>query len=584
MHITNLLVSACAALALSATAATSHASEKNSKPFLPVGFANISVSGELNSRVLRNMSRLEEERYRPDRVFLTEQQSGYWPGDTEGRTILGLVMDAQASGREPKYLDEIIHRIPSHLNERGYFGTIHKDSLDEQQLSGNGWVLRGLCEYYRWKKDAAVLPVIKSISENLFLDGSELMKEYPINPEERTETGGGASGSVGETIGRWRLSTDVGCVFIGMDGLIQAYEVTGNKKLLPVIDGLINLFLKVDLIKIKAQTHATLTALRGLIRYADITGDKRYIDEAEKRWAYYKQYGMTENYANYNWFRRYDTWTEPCAIVDSYIVAAQLWQHTGKAGYRDDAELIYYNALCHGQRDNGGFGTDKCPGRGFGHPYVAVSDYEAYWCCTMRGGEGLGRAVEYTAFARGNEVALPFYRNARITVPVNKKASFSLEEATNYPFSNRVDIRITAAPRREMSLSLAHAEWMEDFSVKLNGKDVETVTAYGMAVLKRRFSAGDRIEIAFALNPRTVKTQNKENTASENFKIICGPLLLAAPDACEHNIPRAAGFEPLGGRMYRIAGSSTVVSPLYHLMEQRVSGNAQPPYARRVIF
>lgn len=584
MHITNLFVSACAALALSATAATSHASEKNSKLFRPIGFANISVSGELNSRVLRNMTRLEDDRYRPDRVFLTEQQSGYWPGDTEGRTILGLVMDAQASGREPKFLDEIIRRIPSHLNGRGYFGTIHKDSLDEQQLSGNGWVLRGLCEYYRWKKDTAVLPVIKSISENLFLDGSELMKKYPINPEERTETGGGASGSVGETIGRWRLSTDVGCVFIGMDGLIQAYEVTGNKKLLPVIDGLINLFLKVDLIKIKAQTHATLTALRGLIRYADITGDKRFIDEAEKRWTYYKQYGMTESYANYNWFRRYDTWTEPCAIVDSYIVAAQLWQHTGKAGYRDDAELIYYNAICHGQRDNGGFGTDKCPGRGFGHKYVAVSDYEAYWCCTMRGGEGLGRAVEYTAFARGNEVALPFYRNARITASVSKKESFVLEEDTNYPFNGKVNIRITAAPRREMSLALARSEWMEDFSVKLNGKDVETVAADGMAVLKRRFSAGDRIEIVFALNPRTVKTQNKENTASENFKILCGPLLLAAPDACENGIPRAAGFEPLGARMYRIAGSGTVVSPLYHLMEQRVNSNTQPPYARRVIF
>ena len=33
-----------------------------------------------------------------------------------------------------------------------------------------------------------------------------------------------------------------------------------------------NRFLEVDLVGIRAQTHASLTACRGLIRYAEITG------------------------------------------------------------------------------------------------------------------------------------------------------------------------------------------------------------------------------------------------------------------------------------------------------------------------
>lgn len=554
-------------------------------PYLrPAGFSSVKVGGELETRLHRNMARLEEERYQPHKVFLTEEQSGNWPGDTEGRTILGLVMDARASGREPIHLTEILRRIPPHLNERGYFGTIHRDSLDEQQLSGNGWVLRGLCEYYTWKRDPSVLPIIKSISENLFLEGHSLMGLYPINPSERSKTGGGASGNVGQIIGKWRLSTDIGCVFIGMDGLIHAYEVTRNPKLRPVIETLIQRFLAVDLVGIKAQTHASLTAMRGLMRYATIAGNRSLLSEVEKRWQDYKRYGMTENFANYNWFCRYDTWTEPCAIVDSYMVATQLWQHTGKPEYLDDAELIYYNAICHGQRDNGGFGTDMCPGHGYGHPSVAVSGYEAYWCCTMRGAEGLSRAAENVAFVDGNTLCLPFYSNAAISVAMGKKGRFKLTETTLYPFSEGVQITVDDAPGSEVSLMLGERSWMKDFAVTVNGAPVATTLKNGSRCIKRRFKAGDCINISFTMAPRAESTLNPDNTSPESFKMLCGPLLLAASSGCEEGFPRNAKLTPLTNNAFRVEGTGVTLSPLYHLMSGDVSQTATIPYSRRVIF
>ena len=77
---------------------------------------------ELVSRVERNARRLEAGKYTPDRVFLTDEQSGGWPGDTEGRTVLALVLEEAALGKKARYLDEIVRRIPAHLNERGYMG------------------------------------------------------------------------------------------------------------------------------------------------------------------------------------------------------------------------------------------------------------------------------------------------------------------------------------------------------------------------------------------------------------------------------------------------------------------------------
>ena len=90
-------------------------------------------------------------------------------------------MDAQASKRSPVYLERIIDMIPSKLNKKGYMGVVYEGKMSEQQLSGNGWMLRGLCAYYEWKQDEKVLEYIKSIANNLFVAGKGFYTEYPID-------------------------------------------------------------------------------------------------------------------------------------------------------------------------------------------------------------------------------------------------------------------------------------------------------------------------------------------------------------------------------------------------------------------
>jgi hypothetical protein len=82
--------------------------EPDDGPVLAINPALIDVGGELRKRMMKNFDRLEEEKYQPHRVFLTEEESGWWPGDTEGRTILALVKLARITGRKPIYLDSII--------------------------------------------------------------------------------------------------------------------------------------------------------------------------------------------------------------------------------------------------------------------------------------------------------------------------------------------------------------------------------------------------------------------------------------------------------------------------------------------
>ena len=343
---------------------------------------------DLRDRVARSAVRLTGEKYRPDKVFLSDAESGGWPGDTEGRTLLALVLQHQALGEEPKYLAEILRRVPSHLNAAGYMGEVRTDVLDEQQLSGNGWMLRALCTYAASEPHPVIdaKGIVRKMARGLFLPGKGRFATYPIDPAARAATGG-ASGHIATTKDGWRLSSDTGCVFIGLDGLVHAWRLTGDAELKPVIEELCARFLEMDLVKTKAQTHASLTALRALLRYDPV----RYLSEVERRFELYVAHGMTDRYENYNWFGREDTWTEPCAIVDSLLLAHELAVRTGKARYADFEEK-FLGALAAHQRDNGGFGLQKTFPKGSQHP-PEEHVHEAHWCCTMRGGAGLAQAL-----------------------------------------------------------------------------------------------------------------------------------------------------------------------------------------------
>ena len=118
--------------------------------------------GNLAARAGLLAARLEMREYRPETV-LNMDQAG-WPGDWEGRTILALVRIAETTKKEPAYLHEIVDIVLDARNERGYLGPIydgrstHSGTTDggalvnEQQLSGHSWLLRGLCAYYHYTK------------------------------------------------------------------------------------------------------------------------------------------------------------------------------------------------------------------------------------------------------------------------------------------------------------------------------------------------------------------------------------------------------------------------------------------------
>lgn len=487
--------------------------------------------GELAARLSASASRLAAPCYRPDAIYSADQAG--WPGDWEGRTLLALVSLWNATGSKPAYLDPIIEDFPNHLNSLGYIGPERKsgDPFDEQQLSGHNWLVRGLVEYYLRTGDENIRGIILRIVENLYLPLIGHYASYPLDRALRGDDGsGGYAGKVMGAAGMWKTSSDIGCAFMCLDALSQVYEVFRPAAVRELLEEMIGVFSKIDFVGGNMQTHATLSAVRGILRFAEALGidngsgdatGNGFLGIARNIYELYVSEGMTQNYANFNWFGRNDTWTEPCAIVDSEMAALTLFRLTKETRYLTLANRIRFNALGYAQRPGGGYGTDKCvglPASAATSPEPADFAYndvlspsgdgisEAFWCCTMRGSEGLRSISQHSLLIEPGDDAAPDTVWLAFTTDFNASCrGFKLAVRSGLPFEGSYAVNITAFDR-PVSLVL------------------KLYTPEGIITRNAELSAGETVSLK---GQCALPERRERSTDGRKFRYFKGDLLLA---------------------------------------------------------
>jgi len=239
----------------------------------------------------------------------------------------------------------------------------------------------------------------------------------------------------------------------------------------------------------------------------------------------------------------------------------------------EDAHHIYFNALSHGNRINGSFGTDRCCGavdtedNQFLHPI----NYETYWCCTMRGGEGFARAIEYSFFIDKDTVYIPYFHNCLANIKFSD-GEIKLEEKTDYPYFGNVSFEVMEAnAARAKTIKIFAPSWTqkEKIAVKLNGKNMKTLYEKDFLVIEAAFKTGDKIEFDLGL------TSNIEDTAFKNsikgfHKYTFGPLVLGVKSKVEINTLEGNKFENYAESKYK---SSQIIAIKNNAELERLNRN-----------
>lgn len=528
--------------------------------------ADVTPAGDLRRRLELNFGRLHDPEFSFE-AAITAFTAREAPGDWLGRTLLGLTLDAQALGRETARAEETVRRWPEACNERGYIGLIHPAGrADENQVGGHNAMLRGLSEYYLWKKDPRALAAIRGIIKNLMLPTRPLYGAYPDHLMDKL-MGGPVSGLTVAHDGVWLgLSTDIGTLFFTLDGLTQAYLIDPTPELRALIETMIARYAELDIIKLSAQTHATLTALRGILRWhLEVDARPEYLKIVVDRFQLYLDQARTEHHANFNWFGRPD-WTETCAIIDSFMLGAQLWQVTRNPTYIAEAHRIYHNAICHHQRPNGGFGTDFCTGSK-GERFVhAFKWFEAPWCCSMRGAEGLSCAVRYAAFtdpAAPRDVWFPFYFEGAVTVRT-PGGELGLNVTGDYPYGGKINYKVTKAaaggPWR-FRFFIPPGVVAKSFVVKKGETTLPTKLENGFIAVETPLAADDTLTVEFAIT-LSAESAKYPTDFPEARHFMHGPLLLGAETDVAIAMPAASDLSYLGAGRYQCRRTQVLLTPI----------------------
>ncbi len=341
-------------------------------------------------RLRSSVERLLRDDYAVDKVIASTVVDS-WPGDLAGRLLLSLARYARAGAPTLERATALNEALLTALEPQGYLGQPLGGVVDEQQVACHGWVVAGLLQHFYVTGDDRSRAAALRVMDALLVPALGHLDSYPWVRDTSVDVGG-PSGTATQVLGGWLLSSDTGCVLLALNGLVPAFLETGRDDLRDLIRQLPTKLAALDLVGQRVQLHASLAAARCLADYAEATGDDDARRVAASVYDTYAQSGRTLNYATWNWFGRPDTWTEPCAIVDSLGLASTLARLTGEDRYRADAVHIAYWGLNFAHRRDGSFGLDSVATPEA--PVLRPITWDAHWCCTMRGAIGLLEARE----------------------------------------------------------------------------------------------------------------------------------------------------------------------------------------------
>jgi hypothetical protein len=536
---------------------------------IPIALEDVHPAGDLLRRLQANLQRLHAPEFHYD-AMITAFTAKEAPGDWVGRCLLSLTLHARLSGVVAPHLVEIMARLPDAMNARGYLGEIHPaGKADENQIGGHNALLRGLCEYYQWRRDPDALALIRSIVSNLMVPSTPLWAKYPDRLQKELIDRQVVGLTVHRTQGDWvGLSMGTGVGFYSLDGLTQAHSADPTPELRELIETMIARYTQLDPAVLSAQTHSTLTTLRGIIRWwRDVAPRPELLALVRARFQLYRDEAVTEHHGNYNWFGRPE-WTEPCAIVDAFMLAVQLWSATGAAELLEEAHRIYYNGLAHAQRPNDGYGCDLCIGAR-GLLFAATHEYfEAPWCCSLRGSEGLAWAAQAGWFTESDEITLAFYfgGTARLRFA---EGDLEYKQSSSYPLEGRVQLRVTAATTsRPKTIRFFSPTWSPAASLRvtLNGQPRSVRLEDRFAVITMALKEGDEITSEFAVNAGAVPVQNPGRQPGHH-RFAHGPLLLGHRGVETLALPATTQLAPLGAARYRCMATGRTLAPLPALID-----------------
>jgi hypothetical protein len=350
--------------------------------------------------------------------------------------------------------------------------------------------------------------------------------------------------------------------------LAKLYLVTGNKKYLDEAKFFLDYRGKTTIVHDYSQAHKPVIeqdeavghAVRAAYMYAGmadvaaLTGDQDYIKAIDAIWdniVSKKLYitggiGATNNGEAFG--KNYElpnmsAYCETCAAIGNVYVNYRLFLLHGESKYYDVLERTLYNGLISGV---------SLEGNGFFYPNPLESmgqhQRQAWFgcaCCPSNICRFIPSLPGYIYAVKDRNVYVNLFLSNKSNLNVAGK-KVALSQTTEYPWNGDITVSIDQNVAGAFAMKIRIPGWVHGqvvpsnlyqytdgkrlgYSIKVNGQQVAaSITADGYYTINRKWKKGDKVQIHFDMEPRTVRANNKVEADRGRISIERGPLVYCA--------------------------------------------------------
>ena len=360
-------------------------------------------------------------------------------------------------------------------------------------------------------------------------------------------------------------------------GLVKLYRLTGDNKYLKQAKFFIDMRGRKDLRgkvygkytqdhkPLIEQTEAVGHAVRGGYLYAGVadvaalTGSKEYVQAIDRIWqdvmdskvyitGSVGQHGAGEGYAGPWKLDNLKAYNETCASI-----ALALWNHRmfllgGNSKYIDELERTLYNGFLSGVSLSG----DKffypnplaCDMKfKFNHGSLQRSPWFGCSCCPVNVVRFLPSVSSMVYAHQDDSAYVNLFVQGTGTIQL-KNRTVKITQRTDYPWSGKIKLTITPDKSGKFSLHVRIPGWATDTAISsdlyrimpkhkskwkprwiVNGKAHSSSLEKGYAVIRRKWKAGDVVELDMPMLPKRILAHDNVTVNRGRTAIMRGPVV-----------------------------------------------------------
>lgn len=353
-------------------------------------------------------------------------------------------------------------------------------------------------------------------------------------------------------------------------GLAKLYRITGDKKYLDLAKFFLDergnpeghkLFgeYSQDHKPVVEQEEAVGHAVRAAYMYAGmadiaaLAGDQGYIDAIDKIWENVvtrKIYltggigaaGSWEGFGPEYELPNAVAYAETCASIANVFWNHRMFLLHGDSKYIDVLERVIYNGALSGTGFSGKLFFYPNPLASFGQHQR--SPWFACACCPSNVSRFMPSIPGYAYAVKDNQVYVNLFIQGTAQIEFEKN-TVQLENSTNYPWKGDIKITVNPETPTNFTLKIRIPGWAnsqplpgdlytyknttgEKSILMLNGESVDLHLDRGYATLKRKWKAGDSVELLLPMGIRRVLAHPEVIADSGRVAVERGPLVYCA--------------------------------------------------------